>query len=71
METPLSLFLDWWISQFVEGSLKRASDLEKSLRDVAYDDLPGRFVPGLKSWRRCSKARRKIVASRLLKRTLS
>jgi hypothetical protein len=70
MGTPLTEFLDWWITFFEREAFKRASDVERSLRDVPYDDLPTRFVPGLKSWRRCSKARRKVVASRLLKRSV-
>lgn len=70
MATTLTEFLNWWIQHFEPGSLKRASDLERSLVDVPYDDLPTRFVSGLKSWRRASKARRKVLASRLLRRTL-
>jgi len=69
MATTLTQFLAWWISHFAEGALKKAADLECSLKGVTYEELPPRFSPGLKSWRQTSKSRRKVLAARVLAQT--
>lgn len=59
-------FLVWWVSLFDANVFLSTSKLEKSLVGVAYDELTLEEASGLRSWRRCSKTRRRAVARRIL-----